>query len=194
MPQIDEHAERQPLLGYRPIHIGQRVNSGNAGIFALMTLALSSISIGLYLLFVENQPYQIRLVFQMVERYEWGGNDRIPCSLPLHNEHVENVLIIQADEIQPCFGTKACSKTLREIQVNDFGENYDSGPLCKQMRIKILSNATENCDIPYNFLVGQDGVTYEVRGWSFENGFSALVPRNASLAIGLIGIYRNIEE
>lgn len=74
----------------------------------------------------------------------------------------------------------------------DLGENtvLVRKSVCKQMRIKILSNATEHCDIPYNFLVDQDGVTYEARGWSYENGFTTIAARNASLAIGLIGTYR----
>lgn len=118
MPQIDEHAERQPLLGYRPIRIGQRINSGNAGIFALMTLALSSITIGLYLLISVHQPYRIRLLFQMVEREEWGANDRIPRGMPLNSGHVKNVFISQAETMQPCLGKKACSKQLRQWQVN----------------------------------------------------------------------------
>lgn len=47
------------------------------------------------------------------------------------------------------------------------------------------SNATD-MDIPYNFLIGGDGQTYEARGWSFESGFKE-IPQNTSLTIGFMG-------
>ncbi len=44
----------------------------------------------------------------------------------------------------------------------------------------------QNSTLPYNFLIGGDGETYEVRGWSVPSGFS-FVPHNSSLAIGILG-------
>lgn len=47
---------------------------------------------------------------------------------------------------------------------------------------------TQNSSMPYNFLIGGDGETYEVRGWSEQSGFT-FVPHNSSLAIGLLGSF-----
>lgn len=46
---------------------------------------------------------------------------------------------------------------------------------------------TQNASLPYNFLIGGDGETYEIRGWSEQSGFTFL-PQNSSLTIGIIGI------
>lgn len=50
----------------------------------------------------------------------------------------------------------------------------------------MAANETHSNDIPYNFLIGGDGETYEGRGWSEQSGFS-FIPRNSSLTIGIIG-------
>lgn len=42
-------------------------------------------------------------------------------------------------------------------------------------------------DIPFNFLVGEDGQTYEGRGWVHESGFSNITTRNCSITIGVMG-------
>lgn len=42
-------------------------------------------------------------------------------------------------------------------------------------------------EIPYNFLIGGDGKTYEIRGWSYLSGFEDLPYNNQSLTVGLIG-------
>lgn len=42
-------------------------------------------------------------------------------------------------------------------------------------------------DIPFNFLIGEDGQTYEGRGWKHESGFSHLNILNSSMAIGVLG-------
>lgn len=45
---------------------------------------------------------------------------------------------------------------------------------------------SHNFSLPYNFLIGGDGETYEVRGWTEQSGFS-FVPHNSSLTIGILG-------
>lgn len=42
-------------------------------------------------------------------------------------------------------------------------------------------------DIPFNFLIGGDGKTYEIRGWGYQSGFNDLPFNNRSLTVGLIG-------
>lgn len=50
----------------------------------------------------------------------------------------------------------------------------------------MIANQTQNSDLSYNFLIGGDGETYEIRGWSDQSGFS-FIPQNISLTIGIIG-------
>lgn len=49
-----------------------------------------------------------------------------------------------------------------------------------------MANETQNSDLCYNFLIGGDGETYEIRGWSEQSGFT-FIPQNISLTIGMIG-------
>lgn len=41
-------------------------------------------------------------------------------------------------------------------------------------------------DIPFNFLIGGDGQTYEARGWTHQSGV-AEVPASSSLTIAFMG-------
>lgn len=49
------------------------------------------------------------------------------------------------------------------------------------------ANATTGSDVPYNFLIGNDGQTYQGRGWSHQSGFVE-IPQNSSLTIGFMGM------
>lgn len=48
-------------------------------------------------------------------------------------------------------------------------------------------------DIPFNFLIGGDGKTYELRGWSYLSGFEDLPFNNRSLTVGLMGDFTSRE-
>ena len=48
-------------------------------------------------------------------------------------------------------------------------------------------------DIPFNFLIGGDGKTYELRGWNYLSGFNDLPFNNESIHVGLIGDFTFIE-
>lgn len=41
--------------------------------------------------------------------------------------------------------------------------------------------------MPFNFLVGGDGKTYELRGWKFQSGFDGIPFNHKSITVGLIG-------
>lgn len=42
-------------------------------------------------------------------------------------------------------------------------------------------------EIPFNFLIGGDGKTYEVRGWKYISAFDDIPFNSKSLTVGLIG-------
>ena len=46
-------------------------------------------------------------------------------------------------------------------------------------------------DLPYNFLIGGDGFTYEGRGWAVQHGFAELPKKNTALVIGFMGKFTN---
>lgn len=69
------------------------------------------------------------------------------------------------------------------------GENCKVAERCvnilKEMqKSSLVNNITR--EIPYNFLIGGDGQTYEVRGWDHESGVSFL-PQQTLLVIGFLG-------
>lgn len=41
--------------------------------------------------------------------------------------------------------------------------------------------------MPFNFLIGGDGQTYELRGWNYQSGFEFIPFNEESIAVGLIG-------
>lgn len=42
-------------------------------------------------------------------------------------------------------------------------------------------------EIPFNFLIGGDGKTYELRGWNLRSGFEELPFNSECITVGLIG-------
>lgn len=48
-------------------------------------------------------------------------------------------------------------------------------------------------ELPFNFLIGGDGKTYEVRGWKYISAFDKIPFNNESLTVGLIGDFTIIE-
>ena len=46
---------------------------------------------------------------------------------------------------------------------------------------------------PYNFLIGGDGKTYEMRGWNYKSGFEGLPFNDQAVTVGLIGDFSHIE-
>lgn len=54
-----------------------------------------------------------------------------------------------------------------------------------------MYTSTQNVDIPYNFLIGGDGKTYEAKGWMHQSGFVKLPSKNVTLTVALIGNFTN---
>lgn len=48
-------------------------------------------------------------------------------------------------------------------------------------------------DLPFNFLIGGDGKTYEVRGWQYLSAFEGIPFNSESITVGLIGDFTKNE-
>ncbi|XP_020835468.1 peptidoglycan recognition protein 1 [Phascolarctos cinereus] len=105
----------------------------------------------------------------IVSRSEWRA---LPsqCLRPL-NLPVDFVVVTQTAG-NPCFSPSDCEQQIRNIQVD---------------HVQIQGF----CDISYNFLIGEDGLIYEGRGWSTTGQHSDATWNSISLGIGFIGNFRN---
>ncbi|XP_072464157.1 peptidoglycan recognition protein 1 [Notamacropus eugenii] len=105
----------------------------------------------------------------VVPRSEWRA---LPsrCLRPL-NLPVEYVLVSHTAG-NPCFSPSECEQRMRAIQ-ND--------------HVQIQGY----CDIVYNFLIGEDGLVYEGRGWSTQGAHADPILNPTSLGISFIGNFRN---
>ncbi|XP_037035099.1 peptidoglycan-recognition protein SC2-like isoform X2 [Bradysia coprophila] len=157
--------ECTPLLpaSRRPAHNRREINFP---LLSLLMLLFIGIIVGTYLLVRDNQSIDVKLVFDMVDRIEWDSND-IHLGTDLISTNVHNIYIMQTNGYD-CHSNADCVDVVRNMQ--------------------ITASATDNSSLPYNFLIGGDGETYEIRGWSEQCGFS-FVPRNSSLTIGVIGSF-----
>lgn len=96
----------------------------------------------------------------------------------LVHSNLINIVIMQTGGDQ-CSMTEACINSLRTMQVFD---------VVYAIRIIVLlfSQKAYAPEIPYNFLIGGDGQTYEIRGWNLENGLDYL-PKISTIVIGFVG-------
>lgn len=101
------------------------------------------------------QDYPISKPFFLVRRANWGSTTTRPSGPPYNSTELplSCILITQAGQ-NTCWDIKSCSKIVRDIQKCD----------------KIG-------DVPFNFLVGGDGNTYEGQGWNNQS----LIPLPESL-------------
>ena len=107
----------------------------------------------------------------LVEREIWGAVENgIPRGQLLNSSQVFNVMIFQTNG-NVCNSFKACTKEMRNMQLK--------------------ANATTFADIPYNFLIGGDGQTYEARGWSYSSGILTNM-KNTSFTVGFMGKFHEI--
>ncbi|KAL5278060.1 PGLYRP3.2 family protein [Megaselia abdita] len=92
--------------------------------------------------FREDQKY-----LEIITRDEWQA---LPPRGNIPNINSPSLNIIVSDTAtDPCFNKASCSKICREIQETSFLKGFP--------------------DIPYNFLIGSDGLIYEGRGWNKQN-------------------------
>lgn len=143
----------------------QRLIGVNIGLLLLGFLLIGGITIGSYLLVEDNRPWPVNYSFDYVDRTDWGAISTNNLT-PLNNSLVFQVLVFHTRGAQ-CKDLQNCGKIVKSIQSNSINSNFS--------------------DLPYNFLVGGDGQTYEGRGWNFESGFEDVPNKNISLTIGVIG-------
>uniref|UniRef100_A0A1I8PAX2 Peptidoglycan recognition protein family domain-containing protein n=1 Tax=Stomoxys calcitrans TaxID=35570 RepID=A0A1I8PAX2_STOCA len=75
------------------------------------------------------------------------------------------------------------------VMITQTGSNNCDNPIqCQNILQQMQSDYSNRLkqELPYNFLIGCDGVAYEVRGWTYESGMEG-VDQKRTLVIGLIG-------
>ncbi|XP_043852595.1 peptidoglycan recognition protein 1 [Dromiciops gliroides] len=102
----------------------------------------------------------------IVQRSEWMG---LPSKCPKKslNLPVEYVVISHTAG-SPCFSPAECEQQMRNIQAYHM-------------------NTLGWCDIAYNFLIGEDGLIYEGRGWSIIGAHTGPTWNPISLGISFMG-------
>lgn len=164
-----ESGETTPLLGKQQTR--NRLIGVNFGLLSLGVLLIGGMTIGTYLLVEDNRPWPVNYAFDYVDRNDWGAISTMN-QIPLNNSLVFQILVFHTRGEQ-CINLHSCGNIVKGIQSNSINSNCS--------------------DLPYNFLVGGDGQTYEGRGWSFESGFDNIPNKNISLTIGVIGNFTVLE-
>ncbi|XP_055323668.1 peptidoglycan-recognition protein SB1-like [Sitodiplosis mosellana] len=144
-----------------------RPNCIDARVFSLGVLFIGGITVGGYMLYQQDRPWPMTTAgmwLDFVNREDWGAAN-FPIGRRLSSNNVVHVLLHHT-ATENCFDLSTCKM---------FVYNYQKW--WKQ---------TENCDIPFNYLVGGDGRAYEARGWSVESDYSP-IHSNSSLSIAFIG-------
>ncbi|XP_028651882.1 peptidoglycan recognition protein 5 isoform X1 [Erpetoichthys calabaricus] len=106
--------------------------------------------------------------FRLMCRKEWGA---LPPKLREPMKVPSNMVIIHHTAMDSCLESSSCIEQLRQIQ-----------------RLHMDTNGWN--DIGYNFLIGQNGMVYEGRGWGIE-GAHAKNYNNVALGIAIMGNFEN---
>ncbi|KAL0851886.1 hypothetical protein ABMA28_000178 [Loxostege sticticalis] len=106
-----------------------------------------------------------------ITREMWLADDNVNNSRTTESYEPLKLVIIQHTVSAECHFFTDCSAAVRKLQ------EY------------FLTNKDLGYDIPYNFLIGNDGRVYEGRGWKIEGAHTFRYNR-CSLGIGFIGDYR----
>ncbi|XP_037930746.1 peptidoglycan-recognition protein 3-like [Teleopsis dalmanni] len=139
----------------------------NFRLVAFCLAVISSILIAIYLLIIQTRLPSIGFSLDLVSRDIWSKLS-MPLGSLLNHSNVVNIMIGHTGG-KSCSNPDSCTQILKEMQ----------------NKVNVIKS-----EIPYNFLIGGDGITYEVRGWDYESGYAS-VPQNSTLVIGLIGSYTN---
>lgn len=147
--------------------IGLRdLNICNFRVLGIAVLLAGGLTIATYLLIAESRLPTTRFALDLVNRDVWSQTV-VPLGKLLNDSKVLHIFMVQTGG-QICKELYKCMDVLKEMQTQ--------------------GNKNGDGEIPYNFLIGGDGQTYEVRGWNHESGLSIL-PQQSSLVIGFIGNY-----
>uniref|UniRef100_A0A3F2YTT2 Peptidoglycan recognition protein family domain-containing protein n=1 Tax=Anopheles christyi TaxID=43041 RepID=A0A3F2YTT2_9DIPT len=134
---------------------------------ALLVFLLIGVVIGVYLLLLTVQrPWPVSHPFYLVERPAWWQYSVALEAATLDKQAVADVIVLHTDS-DSCLDQAGCVRYLQNTERSCWSARRDH--------------------IPYNFLIGGDGVTYEARGWKSQHGFDDLPGRNTTLVVGMIG-------
>uniref|UniRef100_A0A3F2YWT7 Peptidoglycan recognition protein family domain-containing protein n=1 Tax=Anopheles farauti TaxID=69004 RepID=A0A3F2YWT7_9DIPT len=134
---------------------------------ALLVFLLLGVVIGVYLLLLTIQrPWPVSYPFYLVERPAWWQYPETLQANPLDKQAVSDVIVLHTNS-EGCLERASCVRFLQDTEHTCWTTHQDH--------------------IPYNFLIGGDGVTYEARGWKAQHGFQQLPGRNTTLVVGMIG-------
>lgn len=143
------------------------------GMLALILFLLLGIIIAVYLMLLEiPRPWPVSHPFYMVERHIWWPQSSAALEVPsLNKSAVQNIIVLHTRS-EPCHDQPSCTQYVRKVQDD--------------------ASTRSHMHIPYNFLIGGDGKTYEGRGWRAQHGFPDLPGKNDTIVVGIIGTYNNI--
>ncbi|XP_021698846.1 peptidoglycan-recognition protein 3 isoform X2 [Aedes aegypti] len=142
------------------------------GILTLLLFLLLGIIIAVYLLLMQvPRPWPVSHPFYLVERNVWWKQPAEQFELsPLEKRATQNVIILHTRS-ETCHDQAACIQLVQKLQNDAWSQN--------------------GTHIPYNFLVGGDGKTYEGRGWKSQHGFPNLPGINDTIVVGMIGTFND---
>uniref|UniRef100_A0A087YSZ4 Peptidoglycan recognition protein family domain-containing protein n=1 Tax=Anopheles darlingi TaxID=43151 RepID=A0A087YSZ4_ANODA len=134
---------------------------------ALLAILMLGIVIGAYLLVLQiDRPWPVSHPFFLVERPAWWYHSKELQTAALDRAAIKDVIVLHT-HTGSCFGEQECLRFLQQTEDRSWAERNDH--------------------IPYNFLIGGDGNTYEARGWKYQHGFHDLPGKNSTLVVGMIG-------
>ncbi|XP_058974366.1 peptidoglycan-recognition protein LF-like isoform X1 [Musca domestica] len=134
--------------------------------FAL--LLIFGLGIAIYLLIIESRFPLITFSLDLVHHDVWSLK-QLPMGHRLSSNDVDSVVITQT-------GSQRCDNIHQCI------------PLLQQLQEEHSQRVRE--ELPYNFLIGNEGVAFDVRGWNHESGLQD-VDKPHTLVIGFIGNFDN---
>ncbi|XP_052860841.1 peptidoglycan-recognition protein SB2-like isoform X3 [Anopheles cruzii] len=133
----------------------------------LVVFLLLGVAIGVYLLVLQlDRPWPVSHPFFLVDRAAWWHHPVELHAPALDRTAITDVIVLHTHSIG-CFTQEDCLRFLQRTEDNCW--------------------ATGKEHIPFNFLIGGDGVTYEARGWKSQHGFTDLPGHNTTLVVGIIG-------
>lgn len=142
------------------------------GILVLLMFLLFGIIIAVYLLLLQvPSPWPVSHPFYLVERNLWWDQAAAKFELnTLEKRATQNVIILHTRS-EPCYDQATCIQLVQKLQNDAWNQN--------------------GSHIPYNFLIGGDGKTYEGRGWKSQHGFPNLSGLNNTIVVGMIGTFND---
>lgn len=161
-PEVDERSRRIQTVQTTAL----------LGILTLLLFLLIGIIISVYLLLMQvPRPWPVSHPFYLVERNVWWKQSAEEFQLsPLEKYATQNVIILHTRS-ETCHDQAACIQLVQKLQNDAWNQN--------------------GTHIPYNFLIGGDGKTYEGRGWKTQHGFSNLPGINDTIVVGMIGTFND---